>query len=106
MSNLAYLSLGSNIDPEANLPLCVALLAERCRVLAVSRVYETAPVGFAEQANFLNAAVLVEMDPSPVIALADVDQGNESTATDEVDGSELSVPCLQFGAPVVQKLAP
>lgn len=60
MSNLAYLSLGSNIDPEANLPRCVALLGERCRVLAVSRVYETAPVGLSEQANFLNAAVLLE----------------------------------------------
>jgi 2-amino-4-hydroxy-6-hydroxymethyldihydropteridine diphosphokinase len=54
------LALGSNIEPERNLPRCVALLAERCQVLAISRVYETEPVGFTEQANFLNAAVLVE----------------------------------------------
>lgn len=60
MSNLAYLALGSNIDPQANLTRCVSLLAERCRVLAVSRVYETAPVGFSGQPDFLNAAVLVE----------------------------------------------
>ena len=60
-ANRAYLALGSNIEPEVNLPRCAALLAGRCCVLAVSRVYETSPVGFAEQANFLNAAVLVEM---------------------------------------------
>jgi 2-amino-4-hydroxy-6-hydroxymethyldihydropteridine diphosphokinase len=31
-------------------------------VVAVSPVYETVPVGLREQANFLNAAVLVETD--------------------------------------------
>jgi 2-amino-4-hydroxy-6-hydroxymethyldihydropteridine diphosphokinase len=55
-----HISLGSNIDPAANLRACVALLRERCQVVAVSPIYETAPVGYAEQANFLNAAVLVE----------------------------------------------
>jgi 2-amino-4-hydroxy-6-hydroxymethyldihydropteridine diphosphokinase len=52
--------LGSNIAPEVNLAACVALLREQCRVLAVSPVYETAPVGYTAQANFLNAAVMVE----------------------------------------------
>jgi 2-amino-4-hydroxy-6-hydroxymethyldihydropteridine diphosphokinase len=60
LTSRAYLALGSNIEPEANLPRAVSLLAERCRVLAVSRVYESAPVGNAGGANFLNAAVLVE----------------------------------------------
>ncbi len=55
-----FVVLGSNIAPEVNLPACVALLRERCRVRAVSPVYETAPVGDTEQANFLNAAVLLE----------------------------------------------
>ena len=58
--NLAYLSLGSNIDPQHNLPAAVKLLAEVGRVSAVSSVWESAPVGFAAQPNFLNAAVLLE----------------------------------------------
>jgi 2-amino-4-hydroxy-6-hydroxymethyldihydropteridine diphosphokinase len=59
-SNRAYLALGSNVCPEENLPAAVTALAEYGRVVAVSRVWESAPVGFAEQPNFLNAALLLE----------------------------------------------
>lgn len=60
MSNRVFVALGSNIQPEDNLARAVALLAEACRLVAVSRVYETAPVGYTEQANFLNAAAHIE----------------------------------------------
>ncbi len=63
--NQAYLALGSNIDPQRHLPAAVAKLAEHGRVCAASTVWETAPVGFADQPNFLNAAVLLET-PLPV----------------------------------------
>jgi dihydroneopterin aldolase/2-amino-4-hydroxy-6-hydroxymethyldihydropteridine diphosphokinase len=53
-------SLGSNIDPESNLPEAVARLAERCRLIAVSPAYRSQPVGRAEQSAFINGAVLVE----------------------------------------------
>jgi 2-amino-4-hydroxy-6-hydroxymethyldihydropteridine diphosphokinase len=56
----AYLSLGSNINPESNLPAAVRELSTFGKIVAVSRVWESAPVGFTEQANFLNAAVLLE----------------------------------------------
>lgn len=59
-ANRAYFSLGSNIEPERNLPAAVRELSQFGRVLAVSRVWETAPVGFANQPNYLNAAVLLE----------------------------------------------
>jgi 2-amino-4-hydroxy-6-hydroxymethyldihydropteridine diphosphokinase len=58
--NLAAISLGSNIDPLENLPKAVLELAQFGRVAKVSRVYESAPVGFRDQPNFLNAAVLLE----------------------------------------------
>ncbi len=67
-----FLSLGSNIDPVANLRACLALLRAGTRVIAVSPVYETAPVGFAKQANFLNAAVLVETSLTPEAFLTTV----------------------------------
>ncbi len=62
-----YLALGSNIDAEHNLREAVRRLAlmPSCRVLAVSPVYETAPVGKTDQPNFLNAAALIETDLSP-----------------------------------------
>ena len=54
-----YLSLGSNIDPEANLKAAIRLLQQQTRVLALSSVYRSAPQGFADQADFLNMAVLL-----------------------------------------------
>jgi 2-amino-4-hydroxy-6-hydroxymethyldihydropteridine diphosphokinase len=61
----AIISLGSNIDKEHNLPRAVALLAAATNVLAVSSVYETIPVGLRDQANFFNAAVLIETGDTP-----------------------------------------
>ncbi|HEX6986345.1 MAG TPA: 2-amino-4-hydroxy-6-hydroxymethyldihydropteridine diphosphokinase [Planctomycetaceae bacterium] len=63
--NRVFICLGSNIDAETNLPAAVRLLGRYGTVTAASTVYETLPVGFAEQPNFLNAAVLLETDRSP-----------------------------------------
>jgi 2-amino-4-hydroxy-6-hydroxymethyldihydropteridine diphosphokinase len=59
-ANLAYLSLGSNIEPEQNLAEAVERLAEYGRIVAASTVWQTTPVGFADQPDFLNAVVLLE----------------------------------------------
>ncbi|MBN1934921.1 MAG: 2-amino-4-hydroxy-6-hydroxymethyldihydropteridine diphosphokinase [Anaerolineae bacterium] len=75
--NRVLLSLGSNIDPESHLRAAVRLLAERCRLLAVSPVYETAPVGKTDQPPFLNAAAWVETPLTAAqlkVALADIEQ--------------------------------
>lgn len=58
--NRAYLSLGSNIRPEINLPAAVELIAKLGRVVRVSRVWQSAPVGDTRQPDFCNAAVLLE----------------------------------------------
>ena len=70
----AYLSLGSNMgDRIKNLSRAVALLnrpEEGVRVKQVSPVFETAPVGYKEQDDFLNICVLVETDLEPLALLA------------------------------------
>ena len=48
-ANRAYLSLGSNIEPEQNLPAAVRALAAFGRVVAVSSVWESAPFGVKRQ---------------------------------------------------------
>ena len=53
----AYLSLGSNIQPEVNLPRAVELLQEYGEVRKVSRVWESEAVG-SDGPNFLNACAL------------------------------------------------
>jgi 2-amino-4-hydroxy-6-hydroxymethyldihydropteridine diphosphokinase len=64
--NRAYLSLGSNIEAERNLPNAVGELARYGRILAASRVWESPALGShsANAANFLNAAVLLQTDLS------------------------------------------
>ncbi|MBI3307449.1 MAG: 2-amino-4-hydroxy-6-hydroxymethyldihydropteridine diphosphokinase [Candidatus Omnitrophica bacterium] len=57
-----FLSLGSNIDPQKNIPASVAFLRKKFRVLAVSSVYETEPVGTASSGKFWNLAVQFDSD--------------------------------------------
>ncbi|HUI89227.1 MAG TPA: 2-amino-4-hydroxy-6-hydroxymethyldihydropteridine diphosphokinase [Anaerolineales bacterium] len=53
----AYLSLGSNIDPEIHLPGAIGLLKEYGQVRAVSRAWQSHAVG-SDGPDFLNACVL------------------------------------------------
>ena len=63
----AYFGLGSNQgDRPAHLQFALDGLADRAgRVVAISPVYETEPVGGPPQPDFLNAVVAVETDLAP-----------------------------------------
>jgi len=69
--NQAFLSLGSNIEPERNLPAAVMELSRHGRVRRVSSVWETVPLGFSGQPNFLNAALWLET-PLPARELREI----------------------------------
>ncbi len=56
-----YLSLGSNIEPEVNLPRAIEMLGNYGKVKQVSGVWESRAVG-SNGPNFLNASVLLETD--------------------------------------------
>ncbi len=63
-----FLGIGSNIgDRLANLQLSIDELAgdSHIRVIAVSSVYETAPVGGPKQDDFLNAVIEITTDYTP-----------------------------------------
>jgi 2-amino-4-hydroxy-6-hydroxymethyldihydropteridine diphosphokinase len=57
-SHQAYLSLGSNIQPEVNLIRAIELLASYGQVERISQAWESESVG-AEGPNYLNACVLL-----------------------------------------------
>jgi 2-amino-4-hydroxy-6-hydroxymethyldihydropteridine diphosphokinase len=68
--HLAYLSLGSNVEAERNLPVALRYLQEHGQVVAVSRVYQSAPQGgqLGENARsqlYLNAAVALHTELEP-----------------------------------------
>jgi len=56
----AYLSLGSNIEPEKNLPAAVRELERIGRVLLASSVWQSPSLGGPDQPDYLNAALLLE----------------------------------------------
>jgi 2-amino-4-hydroxy-6-hydroxymethyldihydropteridine diphosphokinase len=65
MPTIAYIGIGSNVgDREANCRKAIELLAEAGRVISVSSLYYTEPVGYKEQEDFINAVVSLETDLS------------------------------------------
>ena len=57
----AYLSLGSNVRPEANLASALRALHERFGALLISPIYRTTAIGF-DGPDFLNAAAILDSD--------------------------------------------
>ena len=57
----AYISIGSNIERDKNVPSSLAALAKCLGVLTVSSVYESEPIGFAGEA-FYNLVVGFDSD--------------------------------------------
>lgn len=70
---IAYIALGSNLDDPAQ-QVCRAMDAihatSGCRVLARSSLYTTAPVGYIDQPDFINAVVKVSTTLTPMDLLA------------------------------------
>jgi 2-amino-4-hydroxy-6-hydroxymethyldihydropteridine diphosphokinase len=60
MTRRAFISLGSNIDPEKHLPAAVHALSRLGSVVAVSSAYQNPAAGPTAQPIFLNAAALIE----------------------------------------------
>lgn len=63
----AFIALGSNISPEANLPAAIRLLQRHpaVEVLKFSNVWESPPVGDENQPCFCNAAIEISTSLSP-----------------------------------------
>jgi len=66
-----YLGLGSNVGHrEANLQRAIDLLGERVKISRASAIYQTEPVGYADQPWFLNMVCEGEtlLDPFELLA--------------------------------------
>jgi len=68
---LAAIALGSNLpspcgDRDANLREAITRVARLGKVRAVSSFYDTAPVGYTDQPDFLNAALLLDTELDPL----------------------------------------
>jgi len=99
----AYLGLGSNLgDRLAHLQHAVDALSavDGIDVVAVSRVYETAPVGGPAQDDFLNAVLAVDtsLEPAALLAAAQAaEQGEQRVRTVRWGPRTLDVDVLRYG---------
>lgn len=60
-SNLVFLSLGSNLENrQENIKTAIKKLKKLGAITAISSIYETEPVGYKNQNNFLNLALKLE----------------------------------------------
>jgi 2-amino-4-hydroxy-6-hydroxymethyldihydropteridine diphosphokinase len=71
VNRIAAIALGSNLaspwgEREANLREALRRVGALGHVRAVSSFHDTAPVGFADQPDFLNAALLLETELEPL----------------------------------------
>tara|TARA_Y100000031_G_scaffold57960_1_gene65624 strand:+ start:202 stop:591 length:390 start_codon:yes stop_codon:yes gene_type:complete len=64
--NLVVIGIGSNIRPEANIARAWEMITRSQSVLRESPFVETYPVGYKNQPNFINGAILIEtgLDPT------------------------------------------
>lgn len=70
---ISFIAMGSNIeDREQYLTKAIEEIGKRHKVLLSSSIYETEPVGYADQSWFLNAVIQVETEFSPEKLLEDV----------------------------------
>lgn len=74
VNRTAAIALGSNLasplgPPEANLSEAIKRIAVLGHVSAVSAFYRTAPVGFIQQPDFVNAALLLTTTLGPVVLM-------------------------------------
>lgn len=60
--NRAYILIGSNVHKKTNFPRALRRLGAIGTVLAISSVYETAPVGMQAADSFYNGVVLLETE--------------------------------------------
>jgi 2-amino-4-hydroxy-6-hydroxymethyldihydropteridine diphosphokinase len=57
--NTVVIGIGSNIDPENNIRAAIRALEAFSKVIKVSELIRTAPIGIPDQPDFLNGAVKI-----------------------------------------------
>jgi 2-amino-4-hydroxy-6-hydroxymethyldihydropteridine diphosphokinase len=62
---IAYISIGSNINPAENVLESLRLLAQQVRIVNISTVYLTEAIDRPEQPKYYNTVIAIETQQSP-----------------------------------------
>jgi len=97
----AVVALGANLDePRKAIELAIELLKQSTDVIAISSMYETAPVGGPEQDNYINAVVTLdsELPAADLLALLHGIEKSMGRVRDERWGPRvIDLDLIQYG---------
>ena len=103
----AFIGLGSNVgDRREHLRAALRGLERLGRITRVSSLYETEPVGFAEQGAFLNAVAAIETDLTPhelMQELLNIEAGRERVRVQRNGPRTLDLDLLFYGDEVIER---
>lgn len=109
MSDISYLSLGSNIGERADhLREAIERVGAHGRVMAASSLYETEPVEVADQDWFLNCAISLETSESPaqlMASLLSIEQQMGRRRIQKKGPRTIDIDILLFGDTILNTLA-
>lgn len=103
-----YLGLGSNVgDREHQLKEALRLLdaQQGVKVTRVSSLYETAPVGYVDQPDFLNLCAEIETDLTPQAVLKnglDIEQQLHRVRKERWGPRTLDIDILLYGNKIIE----
>ena len=107
MSQIVYLSLGSNLgDRQANLRSAISRLQELGKVTAVSSFYETQPVDLIDQPWFINAVVEFDTELGPQELMAAIIRIEEDMGRRRITRKgprTIDIDLLLFGQKVIDE---
>ena len=67
MSADVYIGLGANLgNPLTTFEKCLPLIEEYSEIISRSKIYRSAPFGYADQPSFINAALRIETNLPPL----------------------------------------
>ena len=104
----AYIGIGSNISPEANVCAAIRLLKESVRVVKISTFYCTEPLGSNESEPFYNGIVEIETGITPRELKFDVLRNIEQTlgrirCSDKYAPRTIDLDIIVYGDTVVSE---
>jgi 2-amino-4-hydroxy-6-hydroxymethyldihydropteridine diphosphokinase len=99
---VAFLSLGSNIEPEKNMIEAVKLLSRHVKILKASTVYLTEPLLYKSQPKYYNCVIEIETDIEPhklksgVLRVIERELGRERTE-DRYASRTIDIDIILYG---------
>lgn len=105
--NQVVIGIGSNIQPEANIPKAIKRIAKSHRILNESRFVETKPLAGRDQPNYVNGAILIQtsMEQEELkqwLRELEDDLGR-TRSTDKYDSRTIDLDIVVWGGQVVDE---